>query len=90
MVKLGLVKKNEDSKRKNPVRLSLMDKGLQVYRQRVKRESINWIFSVLPEEEQKQLRLLLEKLQNSGLALLGISNRLPYPWVQLENKLREG
>ncbi len=59
----GFVKRVKDMKRKNLVRVTLTEKGNQVYEEASRRESIHKILSVLSDEEQQQLTKCLTKLQ---------------------------
>ncbi len=80
MEKDGLVTRTKNLRRKNSVRVSITDKGTQVYHQARQREAIHTAMSVLCEEERKQLMTYLEKIRSSGLKQLGLDEldpRLP-------------
>lgn len=62
MLRKGLIKKRKDTRRRNVVRLSLTDRGREALAQSIKRESIHWILTALPEEKRRQLQTLLEEL----------------------------
>ena len=76
MEKQGLVRKTKDLERKNMVRVSLTDKGQQVYHQAVKRQSIREIMCCLSDEERQQLLLCLKKVRNRALKKLGLEDRM--------------
>ena len=75
MEKQGLVKKANDLSRSNLVRVYLTDKGRQVYRAAIKRETIVKILSCLSETEGQQLASSLKKLRDGALKDLGIEDR---------------
>ena len=75
----GLIRKDKDLERKNLVRVSLTEKGQQLYRQSLKRKSIHNIMSSLSEEEHQQLSLCLEKLRDNALKELGMKRKPPFP-----------
>jgi MarR family transcriptional regulator, organic hydroperoxide resistance regulator len=66
MAKEGFVKRVKDMKRKNLVRVTLTEKGNQVYEQAANRQSIHKIMSVLTDEERRLLFDCLTKLQKSA------------------------
>lgn len=74
MEKQGLVKKVNDLNRKNLVRVSMTDKGRQVYHEAAKRETILKILSCLSETEGQQLESSLKKLRDEALKNLGIED----------------
>ena len=84
MAKLGLLEKSRDSKRKNVCRFTLTEKGLKVYRSSTERKSLNYIMSVLSEEERRQLVSSLDKILKRGIKLSGHNHKLLYPSAQLE------
>ena len=75
MEKQGLVKKVNDLNRKNLVRVSLTDKGRQVYHEAVNREAILKVLSCLSETEAQQLASSLKKLRDEAIKNLGIEER---------------
>ena len=75
----GLVSKIRGSGRKNEINITLTEKGEQVYRQSLKRESIKEIMSCLSEEERQQLDSSLEKLRDKGLKNLNAASKVPFP-----------
>ena len=78
MEKDGLVERVKDLDRKNLVRISITEKGHQVYRELVKLESIHRIMSSLSEEERRQLRSSLLKLRDIALEEIRVP-KPPYP-----------
>ncbi len=74
----GYVKKYHDLDKKNLVRVSITEKGIQVYESSRKRGPIHRIMAVLSEEERSQLRELLKKLQTQARKELGLdADKLP-------------
>ena len=80
MVETGLIRKTKDLHRKNLIRVTLTEKGQQLYNQSLKRKPINRIMSSLSEEERQQLRLYLQKLRDKGLKEVGMDpKKVPFP-----------
>ena len=80
MEKEGLVSKTKDLEKKNLVRVSMTEKGRQVYQQSTKRKSIHKMMSCLSEEERQQLMASLEKLRNRALGeLTEKRSKPPFP-----------
>jgi len=79
MEKEGLVRKVKDLDRKNMVRVTLTEKGQQIYRQSNKRRFIRKIMSCLSEEEHQQLTSCLERLRNKAFKELGVNPKPPFP-----------
>jgi DNA-binding MarR family transcriptional regulator len=77
MEKRGLVRKTQDLDRKNLVRVSITEKGQQAYDKSTRRKSIRKIMSSLSEEERRQLRSCLEKLQNKAFKELVVEYKPP-------------
>jgi DNA-binding MarR family transcriptional regulator len=77
MEKGGLVRKTKNLRRRNSVRVSITDKGKQVYHKARQREAIHTAMSVLCEEERKQLMTSLEKIRSIGLKQLGLEELEP-------------
>lgn len=75
MEKKGFVKKVNDLKKKNAVRVYLTDKGRQVYKEAKKRESIFDILSCLSEKDGQQLALSLKEIRDEAIRTLGIEDR---------------
>lgn len=67
MERKGLVVKTRDTRRRSVVRISLTDKGKQLYRETCDVKSTKSIFSVLSDEEKKNLGLYLEKLRSRAI-----------------------
>jgi len=63
----GLIVKKSDSKKKNVIRLSLTEKGLEAYGYAIKADAFVNIFKVLSPEEQRQLWDLLKPLLDQAL-----------------------
>jgi DNA-binding MarR family transcriptional regulator len=70
----GLVKKLNDLKRKNIVRVYFTDKGRQVYNEARKRESILNILSCLSEKDGQQLASSLREIRDEAIRTLGIED----------------
>jgi len=66
MVNNGLVTKTKDPDNNSQVRVSLTEKGLQVYEESRPRKSIDKIMSVLSEKDRQQLQSYLEILQEKA------------------------
>jgi len=79
MEKKGLVTKTNDLDRKNLVRVSLTEKGEQVYEYSTKRESIHRIIEALSEEECVQLASYLRTVRDKALEENGEDLNLPFP-----------
>jgi len=78
MEEIGFVKKYHDLDKKNLVRVSITEKGLQAYELSRKRGPIHRIMAVLTDEERVQLRELLRKLQVEARRELGMdADKLP-------------
>jgi len=75
----GLVRKTKDLDRANLVRITLTEKGKEVYAQSLKRESIHEIMSSLSKEDCRQLSSCLEKLRDKALLELGKRKKPPFP-----------
>ena len=87
MEKKGLIRKLRDLDRKNMIRVEATEKGLEAYRQSARRKSTREIMSVLTEDEQLQLWLLLAKIREKGMAK--IDSRLVDPFPPSDpNRLR--
>lgn len=66
MEKRGIIRKSEDPNRKNVMRISMTDKGEELYSQVIKREAVNNILSILSEEELIQFTYCLKKVQDGA------------------------
>ncbi len=69
------MKKVNDLKRKNIVRVYLTDKGRQIYDEAKKRESILDILSGLSEKDSQQLASSLKEIRDEAIRALGIEDR---------------
>jgi DNA-binding MarR family transcriptional regulator len=67
MEKDGLITKSKDLPRRNLVRVTLTDKGKQVLKESLKRESIHNIMSILTESEREQLYSVLKRIRDRAL-----------------------
>ncbi len=79
MEKKGLVERARNLEKKNMVRVTMTEKGQQVYRKSTREKSLHEAMAVLSEEERQQLRGLLEKLREEGFKALGMEQKLPWP-----------
>lgn len=70
MEKQGLIKGIDDIRRKNGVSFELTSKGLEAYRQVVKRRIENKIFSSLSKTQRKQLTRSLRTLYSEASEIL--------------------
>jgi len=71
MEKKELLRKVKDLDRKNMVRVELTAKGKQAYKHAARRDAVHKILSVLSDEELRQMRLYLEKIQAKALEEVG-------------------
>jgi DNA-binding MarR family transcriptional regulator len=79
MEKKGLVRKARDSERKSVVRITMTDRGRQLYQQAMAEgQFVSAIMSSLSEEERQQLWLMLGKLRNIAFKNLEITQKLPF------------
>ena len=67
MVKKGLLTQTKDLERKNMIRVSLTEKGKEIFQKVKKREPVHRIMSALSEEDTHELRRCLKKLQKKAL-----------------------
>jgi DNA-binding MarR family transcriptional regulator len=77
----GLIRRVNDLKRKNMVRVVLTKKGQQTIDQAKRRETIHDVMSILSSEERQQLVSCLDKLLNRSLIKLGLENKPPFPYT---------
>lgn len=77
MVNKGLLIKTRDLDRKNVVRLSLTDKGKEIFEKAKELQSIHNVMSCLSENEQRQLDTYLSKLRDEALRQHGGSVQTP-------------
>ena len=69
MEKKGFIKKIRDKPGTTTTRFELTEKGLEVYKSSMKRDSIRIIMSALSEEEREGLSLYLDKILAKSLEL---------------------
>ncbi len=67
MEKQGLIRRDKDLERRNFVRVSITEKGQQVYSQVANKESICKIVSALSPRQRQQLMSCLEILRSTAL-----------------------
>ena len=79
MEKSGLAIKTVDPVKRGMTKVTLTEKGKQIYKQSLKRESIHGMFTCLPEEEHSQLKQLLQKLRNHAIGETGKRRQVPFP-----------
>jgi DNA-binding MarR family transcriptional regulator len=73
MERSGLIAKSKDLKKKNQVRISVTQKGLDAYQLWVEKAKLfDDIISCLSISERKSLKDLLEKLERSSIEKAGI------------------
>lgn len=77
MEKDGLVKRVHDLPRKNQVRVTLTEKGLEILSRSTKRKAIHTVFSVLTVSERRELYASLTKLRSKALELIKGK-----PWIR--------
>jgi DNA-binding MarR family transcriptional regulator len=75
----GLVKKSRNPDNRSMVTLSLTRKGLQVYRQASKRQSVHRMLSVLPDEDRDRLMSYLQTIRAKALQEIGVERAAFYP-----------
>ena len=82
MEKIGLVKKVRDPIKKRRVRISLTDKGKEIYLSKSsKTEMMYKIISCLSHEEREQLSLILQKLLNTTVKELALEHSRDLPSI---------
>ncbi|MFC1956045.1 MarR family winged helix-turn-helix transcriptional regulator [Chloroflexota bacterium] len=82
MEKIGLVKKVKDPIKKQRVRISLTDKGREIYLSKSsKTEMMYKIISCLSYEEREQLSLILQKLLNTSVKELALEHSRDLPSI---------
>jgi MarR family transcriptional regulator, organic hydroperoxide resistance regulator len=64
MAKKDLIKKSQDPKRKNVVRISISNNGQKIYNKAIEKICMHTIMSKLTEKECRQLQTILNKLLN--------------------------
>ena len=79
MEKEDLVEKVETNQHKGKMYIKLTEKGYELQNQTRKIKSINYLFSVLSEEEKDQLWAILAKLRGRAIKKLGVDISPLYP-----------
>jgi DNA-binding MarR family transcriptional regulator len=79
MEKKGLVRKAEESGKKNRISFTITAKGKKAFSESLKRESIREIMSCLSEEEHQQLTSSMKKLRDKALTKSITIGKLPFP-----------
>jgi len=70
MVRRGLVEKKKDMDKKNQVRITITQKGWDVYTESTKRDFIHYTMAGLSNEERKYFRKSLEILRDKSIEWL--------------------
>ena len=82
MEKIGLVKKVRDPIKKRRVRISLTDKGKEIYLSKSsKTEMMYKVISCLSHEEREQLGSILQKLLNTTVKELALEHSRDLPSI---------
>ena len=82
MEKIGLVKKVKDPIKRRRVRISLTDKGREVYLSKSSRSGMMYkIISCLSDEERKQFGSILQKLLNTTVKELALEHSRDLPSI---------
>lgn len=68
----GLIEKVKDLKRKNLIRIQVTKEGCELYRKTRNQKAIEYVMTILTEEEKTALRTILSKLQDRAVKKLGI------------------
>lgn len=75
----GLIKRINDLDRKNLVRIQVTEKGYKSYRKTRNQRTIDYIMSVLTEEEKYALWSIMAKLREQAITKLGVKHIDLYP-----------
>jgi DNA-binding MarR family transcriptional regulator len=75
----GLIKRMNDLDKKNLVRIQITEKGYKLYRKTRTQRTIDYIMSVLTEEEKYALWTIMAKLRGQAIKKLGIKDMEVYP-----------
>jgi DNA-binding MarR family transcriptional regulator len=75
----GLIKRTNDLDKKNLVRIQVTEKGYKLYRKTRNQRTIDYIMSVLTEEEKHALWTIIAKLREQAIKKLDINNMDLYP-----------
>jgi DNA-binding MarR family transcriptional regulator len=79
MEKKGLIRRVHDLGRHNLIRVEVTDKGLEAFRQSSHYKSTRKAMSALSKEEQVQLWMLVAKIRQNTMKMLGLSDRNLFP-----------
>jgi DNA-binding MarR family transcriptional regulator len=75
----GLIKRMNDLDKKNLVRIQVTEKGYKLYRKTRNQRTIDYIMSVLTEEEKYALWTIMAKLRGRAIKKLGVKDWDFYP-----------
>jgi len=79
MEKAGLIRKVRDPQLKNQIRIEVTEKGRELYEKSQDRKTVDYIMSVLTEEEQRNLWSTIAKIREQAVKALGKDNNNLYP-----------
>ena len=79
MEKDGLIERISDHRKRNRMRIVVTDKGYELFIKGMERRTINSMMSVLTEEEQRNLWVIMAKLREQSMLELGKANQSLYP-----------
>jgi DNA-binding MarR family transcriptional regulator len=79
MEKDGLIRRLRETDGRSRVRVLLTKKGYSAYQKSARRKSIGKVFSVLSEEERKELWSMLAKLRETTMKQLKMESTSIYP-----------
>jgi DNA-binding MarR family transcriptional regulator len=79
MEKKGLIRRVHDLGRHNLIRVEVTDRGLEAFRQSSHYKSTRKAMSVLSKEEQIQLWVLVAKIRQNTMKMLGLDDLDPFP-----------
>jgi DNA-binding MarR family transcriptional regulator len=79
MEKKGLIVKTRDKKQKNIWRITITEKGMYVYYNATKRESLRKIMSSFSVADKKQIMSFLKKIRDNALSQLISVPTIPFP-----------
>jgi DNA-binding MarR family transcriptional regulator len=79
MEKKGLIVRNKDLRRKNMIRVSMTEKGEELYKKVYKEDSLERMVDSLTEEQKQSLWQHLNILRDKSLEGLKIEQKPPLP-----------
>jgi len=79
MEKQGLIKRVKDLPKRNMVRITLTQKGKELYEYSTQRITMHETFSAISDEEKRVLWDYLQRLRDKAFKLAGISYEMPFP-----------